>query len=84
MNYEEWDQTDTVAIFRPYPFRMEQKIFIEAGPRRGHWEVIAVGENKIKLRCAISSRQVEWDRFCYLAWESVGVPWPAKVKPLAG
>ena len=35
---------DTVLILRPYPVRVGQKITIEAGPRRGDWEIIGVGE----------------------------------------
>ena len=35
---------NTVLILRPYPVRVGQKITIEAGPRRGDWEIIGVGE----------------------------------------
>jgi len=35
---------DTVLILLPYPVRVGQKITIEAGPRRGDWEIIGVGE----------------------------------------
>ena len=67
---------DKVAIFRPYPFRAGQKIHIEGGPRRGDWEVIAVGEKKIKLRCPISQREFDWNRFCYFVEEQKGTAWP--------
>ncbi|MFZ5449444.1 MAG: hypothetical protein ACOZFS_12475 [Thermodesulfobacteriota bacterium] len=66
----------TVAIFRPYPFRAGQKIFISGGPRRGDWEVIRVDAERIKLRCPISHREVEWLQFCYLVEEKAGEPWP--------
>jgi len=36
--------TDTVLVLRPYPVRVGQKITSEAGPRRGDWEIIGVGE----------------------------------------
>ncbi len=75
-NLEKWEQVTAVAVFKPYPFQVGQKIFIEAGPRRGDWEVIAVDEETVRLRCPVSRREVEWDRFCYLAWEGLGEPWP--------
>jgi hypothetical protein len=69
-------QDSRVAVFRPYPFRVGQKIFIEGGPRRGDWEVIGAAEAKIRLRCPISRREVEWIPFCYLVWEGDGELWP--------
>jgi hypothetical protein len=67
---------DAVLVLRPYPVRVGQKIFIEAGPRHGDWEIIAVGDRKIKLRCPISRKEVETDRFCYVVEEASGIPWP--------
>jgi hypothetical protein len=61
----EEDKHQKVLIFRPFPFQAGQKIFIESGPRRGDWEVMALVNQKIRLRCPISKREVEWDRFCY-------------------
>ena len=55
----------TVSVFAPYPFEEGQKINIAGGPRRGDWEVIGVSERKVKLKCPISHREFEWDRFCY-------------------
>lgn len=55
----------TVSVFAPYPFEEGQKIHIADGPRRGDWEVIGVTERKVKLRCPVSHREFEWDRFCY-------------------
>ena len=66
----------TVAIFRPYAFQVGQKIFIEDGPRRGDWEVVGLSDRKVKLRCPLSGREVEWDRFCYFVEESDDGPWP--------
>jgi hypothetical protein len=65
-----------IVIFKPYPFAVGQKIFIEDGPRKGDWEVIGVSERKVKLRCPISAREFEWNRFCYFAKSRRGEPWP--------
>lgn len=65
-----------VAIFRPYPFRIGQKIRIEGGKRAGDWEVVAEDERKVTLRCPISGREFAWDRFCYLLEERDNEPWP--------
>ena len=66
----------TVAIFRPYPFQVGQKIYIEDGPRRGDWEVVGLSDRKVKLRCPHSGREVEWDRFCYFVEDADDIPWP--------
>ncbi len=71
----EEDQRQEVLIFRPYPFQVGQKIFIETGPRRGDWEVLVLGDQKVRLRCPISQREVEWDRFCYFVEEGNDI-WP--------
>ena len=63
-----------VVVFRPYPFQTGQRIHIHGGPRRGDWEVIGVGERKVKLRCPIS--QFEWGQFCYYVEEQNGIEWP--------
>jgi hypothetical protein len=55
-----------VTIFEPFPFEEGQKIHIQGGKRSGDWEVIGVSEAKVKLRCPVSGRQFEWDRFCYM------------------
>ena len=65
-----------VIIFRRYPFEVGQKIYIEDGPRRGDWEVVGVSDRKLKLRCPISKREFEWNRFCYFMAESDNTPWP--------
>jgi hypothetical protein len=69
------DKPYKVLIFRPYPLQVGQKIFIESGPRRGDWEVVALGNQKVKLRCPISQREVEWDRFGYFVEECHDI-WP--------
>ena len=69
-------QKTNVAIFRPYPFFEGQKIHIESGPRRGDWEVAGLTERKVKLRCPISKKEFEWNRFCYAVEERENEPWP--------
>ena len=66
----------TVITFRQFPFEIGQKIFIEDGPRRGDWEVTGVTDQKLKLRCPVSHREVEWNRFCYFIEETGNIPWP--------
>ncbi|MEW6359980.1 MAG: hypothetical protein AB1696_26825 [Planctomycetota bacterium] len=64
-----------VAVFQPYPFEVGQKIRIDGGPRAGDWEVAGLTERKVKLRCPISHREFEWDRFCYFTEERES-EWP--------
>jgi len=68
--------TESVVVFQSYPFRVGQKIHIESGPRHGDWEVIGISEKKVKLRCPVSRREFEWDRFCYFVEERNNVNWP--------
>ena len=65
-----------VTIFTPYPFSEGQKINIAGGPRKGDWEVVAVTDRKVKLRCPISSREFEWNRFCYFSEDRDEMEWP--------
>lgn len=65
-----------VAMFRPYPFRSGQKIHIETGPRKGDWEVIGVSDRRVKLRCPVSLREFEWNRFCYFVEDRETNQWP--------
>jgi len=65
-----------VTIFKPYSFEVGQKIRINGGPRNGDWEVVGVSDRKIKLRCPISLKEFEWDRFCYFMEDRRGVQWP--------
>jgi hypothetical protein len=66
----------SVTIFEPYPFEVGQKIRIDGGPRNGDWEVVGVTDRKVKLRCPISLKEFEWDRFCYFMEDRQGVQWP--------
>lgn len=66
----------TVTIFKPYDFQVGQKIRIEGGKRRGDWQVAAVGEAKVTLRCPISKREFEWARFCYAVDVRENETWP--------
>ncbi|MBA3014885.1 MAG: hypothetical protein KKD63_02995 [Proteobacteria bacterium] len=70
--------TNKVALFTPYPFTLGQKIRITGDKRGGDWEVIGLTERKVILRCPISGREFEWDRFCYLLEEKDNEPWPAE------
>ena len=67
-----------VAFFKPYPFVEGQKIHITAGPRRGDWEVVGVTERKLTLRCPVSFREFEWNRFCYYVEDRQITEWPQK------
>lgn len=69
-------ETFNVTLFEPYPFTQGQKIRIKGGKRQGDWEVIGVSEAKVQLRCPISGRQFEWDRFCYVTDELQNEVWP--------
>jgi len=67
---------DHVTFFRSYPFEVGQKIRIEDGPRAGDWEVVATSKRKVTLRCPISGREFEWNRFAYFVDELDDVEWP--------
>ena len=67
-----------VILFKPYPMEVGQKIRIDGGPRAGDWEVIGVSERKVKLRCPVSRREFEWNRFCYFVEVQQGREWPLK------
>jgi hypothetical protein len=71
-------EKNKVIIFKPYPFAVGQKIFINKGPRKGDWEVIGISDRKVKLRCPISAKEFEWNRFCYFAEELDNEEWPHK------
>ena len=65
-----------VILFKPFPFEAGQKIHIDGGPRGGDWEVLEVTERKVKLRCPVSFREFDWDRFCYHVEEQNWAEWP--------
>jgi hypothetical protein len=68
----------SVTIFQPYAFVIGQKIHIAGGPRSGDWEVIGVTDKKVMLKCPVSLREFEWNRFCYVVEERVAEVWPQK------
>ena len=68
--------THRVIQFQPYPLSPGQKIHITHGPRRGDWEVVAITEHKLTLRCPVSLREFTWERFCYAAGEREVSEWP--------
>ena len=70
--------THAVVVFKQYPFEIDKKICIADGPRAGDWLVIGISERKVKLRCPVSGREFEWDRFCYLIDEQLDREWPQK------
>lgn len=70
--------SDTITVFRLYPFEPGQKIHIQEGPRHGDWEVVGVSENKVTLRCPVSLKEFTWDRFCYFTEERSGETWPQR------
>lgn len=71
------DTMPQVAVFKAYPFKVGQKIRVEEAPRAGDWEVIAVNEHNVTLRCPISKKEFTWRKFCYLSEEREQA-WPQK------
>jgi hypothetical protein len=71
-------KTHEVTIFKRYPFEVGQKIFIEDGPRKGDWQVVAVTDHKVTLRCPISLKEFKWGRFCYFTEKREIEEWPQK------
>ena len=67
-----------VTVFTPFEFHIGQKIYIEKGPRRGDWEVVGITEKKVRLKCPVSLREFEWNRFCYQTDERTFDTWPQK------
>lgn len=68
-----------VTLFEAYPFKVGQKIRIEGSKRRGDWEVIGLDDRKVKLRCPVSGREFDWDRFCYHVKDEDNAEWPQNV-----
>ncbi|MFC1788718.1 hypothetical protein ACFLZE_02240 [Thermodesulfobacteriota bacterium] len=65
-----------VVFFKPYPFKVGEKLHIQGGVRNGDWEVIDVTDRKVTLRCPVSLREFEWNRFCYFVEARSGTVWP--------
>lgn len=66
---------EKIIVFKPYPFKIGQKIHIEGSKRSGDWEVIGITESKVTLRCPVSKKEFSWDRFCYYVDDFAGT-WP--------
>lgn len=67
-----------VTTFRLAPLEAGQKIRILEGPRRGDWLVLDVDGKKMRLKCPVSGREVEWDRFASFAATLENAEWPLK------
>lgn len=67
-----------VIRFTRYAFEPGDKICITDGPRGGDWLVIGMDERKLQLRCPVSGKEVEWDRFCYHAETVTQDQWPSE------
>ena len=67
-----------VTVFSPYPFKVGQKIYIDEGRRKGDWEVVGMDDNKIRLKCPVSLREFEFNRFCCFVRDEKGVEWPRR------
>lgn len=65
-----------VLVFKQYPFTVGDKIRIEDGRRKGDWEVAAIEEYKVVLRCPVSKKEFSWNKFCYLVEKEESVDWP--------
>jgi hypothetical protein len=68
----------TVTVFTPFDFTEGQKIHIDSGPRKGDWEVVGVSERKVRLKCPVSLKEFEWNRFCYQTGERIIDTWPQR------
>lgn len=67
-----------VTVFAPYPFVVGEKIRIDGSRRRGDWQVIAVSDNTVTLKCPVSHREFEWPIFCYQVGKEHDVAWPRR------
>jgi Fe-S cluster biosynthesis and repair protein YggX len=71
-------EKNRVVVFKLYPFEIGQKIYIDSGRRAGDWQVAAVNETKVTLRCPVTHKEFEWARFCYFVEERDDLDWPSK------
>lgn len=69
---------ETVTTFRRAALTPGQKIRILDGPRGGDWLVVGVDDRKMHLRCPVSGKEVEWDRFCAVTEVLVDEEWPKR------
>lgn len=65
-----------VYRFRPFALEAGHRIHIEGGVLRGDWEVVSVGERKVRLRCPVSGREVERDHLLAFVSLQKGTEWP--------
>ena len=72
-----------VTTFRRASLEPGQKVRLLDGPRGGDWLVLGVDDRKMRLRCPVSGREVEWDRFTAEEGTILAEVWPAK-GPLLG
>lgn len=66
-----------VTVFSPYPFKIGEKIYIDGGRRKGDWKVVGLADHKVTLKCPVSLREFEFNRFCYFV-KSEKAQWPRK------
>jgi hypothetical protein len=65
-----------VYLFRPFALEVGHKIHIEGGTYRGDWQVVAVEDRKVRLKCPVSGREVERDHFLAFVSLQKGAEWP--------
>jgi len=58
-----------VFVFEPFNFQVGHKIHIVSGPLKGDWEIIGLTEKKVVLRCPVTFKVLEKDRFCFFVEE---------------
>jgi hypothetical protein len=64
---------ETGLIVRPYPVRLGQKITIEAYAPARRLADNRGGDRKLRLRCPISHKELDCDRFCSVVTEAAGI-----------
>ncbi|WP_457576655.1 hypothetical protein [Desulfomarina sp.] len=67
-----------VTLFSPYAFTVGEKIHIDSGRRKGDWEVAAVADNTVTLRCPVSKKEFTWKKFCYFIDKKQTNIWPGE------
>lgn len=67
--------TEPITLFKPYEFKIGQKITIQGSRRAGDWEVVDMAEHTITLKCPVTKKELTWNRFCYFVEEKM-MNWP--------
>lgn len=67
---------ENVVLFERYPLEVGQKIRLSGGGRGGDWLVIGLDEKKMRLKCPVSGKEVEWDRMFAFAKTLENEEWP--------